>query len=200
MGKERSTDRPLRGRATGLFVLLGSLLALGVVPAFAAAATFSVTGTGDGSAGAGVSCPAVAGKECTLRAADPHAANGAAGPDTITFDPAVFNGQAGDTILAGGSAGGQHPDDDRREQLQWRFRGLLPERRKLQRAATVAPVGRRDEGRAPFADRSFRNGRDQGIGLGRRWSRRRNPRQHDLAADPRHDDGDRSPARSRRVT
>jgi len=86
-------------RAFVLGLLLGAVLAL-AVPAWAAAATFTVDDTGDGarseSAAAG-EC-VTAGGRCTLRAAIEAANESSVGSDVIGFDPAVFNGEPTDTI------------------------------------------------------------------------------------------------------
>jgi len=82
------------------FVLLAALCAalLGLaIPSWAAAAEFTVDGTGDGAKGAGgINC--VAAGECTLRAAIEGANESSTGADTIKFDPTVFNGEPADTI------------------------------------------------------------------------------------------------------
>ena len=82
------------------FVLLAALCAVLValaVPSWAAAAEFTVDGTGDGAVGAaGVSCVGVG--ECTLRAAIEAANESSVGVDVIDFDPTIFNGGSTDTI------------------------------------------------------------------------------------------------------
>jgi CSLREA domain-containing protein len=81
-----------------LALLLGALLAL-AAPAWASAAEFTVNSTGDGAkAAAGAVCETATAGECTLRAAVQAANEPGAGTDTIKFDPAVFNGEATDTI------------------------------------------------------------------------------------------------------
>jgi CSLREA domain-containing protein len=83
-------------RLVALLIVAFTALA---VPAWASAAVFTVNGTGDGAKGsAGVSCT-VALSECTLRAAIETANESSVGTDEITFDPGVFNGEAGDTIV-----------------------------------------------------------------------------------------------------
>jgi hypothetical protein len=84
-----------RGRAAAIALLLGALLAL-AVPAWAAAAVFTVTGTGD--TGTRTACETKVG-ECTLRGAL-EAANTAASEDEISFGPS-FGGGAGSTIAVG---------------------------------------------------------------------------------------------------
>jgi CSLREA domain-containing protein len=89
-----------RGRAAALALLLGALLAL-AAPAWASAAKFTVNGTGDEAKGEpGISCTTALG-ECTLRAAIEAANESSVGTDEIAFDPAVFNGEVGDTIAPG---------------------------------------------------------------------------------------------------
>ncbi|OJU85540.1 MAG: hypothetical protein BGO11_00070 [Solirubrobacterales bacterium 70-9] len=81
-----------------LVLPLIALLCALAAPAWASAAEFTVNVTGDAAKGEpGVSC-AVALGECTLRAAIEGADESAVGIDTINFDPAVFNGEPGDTI------------------------------------------------------------------------------------------------------
>lgn len=89
-----------RGRAAALALLLGALLAL-AAPAWASAAQFTVNGVGDKTkAEPGISCTAAL-SECTLRAAIEEANESSVGTDQINFDPAIFNGEVGDTIAPG---------------------------------------------------------------------------------------------------
>jgi hypothetical protein len=80
--------------------LLAALIAL-AAPAWAAAADFVVNATGDDQTAP--AC-AVGMGECTLRGAIEATDSATPGPNTITFSPTVFNGEAGDTIAPGATS------------------------------------------------------------------------------------------------
>jgi hypothetical protein len=91
-------NRAAGGALAGLFCALIALVAL---PAFAAAQTFTVDGTGDGGDPMPAATCATAGGECTLRAAI-EAANFEPASDLIRFSTTVFHGETGtDEILPG---------------------------------------------------------------------------------------------------
>ncbi len=84
-------------RAVALALVLAALLVL-AVPAWAAAAEYTVNTTEDAAnKELSAACATVAGK-CSLRAAIEAANFSAVGIDTIQFDPTVFKGEAGDEI------------------------------------------------------------------------------------------------------
>ncbi len=92
---DRGARRP---RAVLLALILGAFVAL-AVPAWAAAAEFTVNSTGDGAkAASGAVCETATPGQCTLRAAIQAANEPGAGTDVIKFSSAVFNGEPTDTI------------------------------------------------------------------------------------------------------